>query len=435
MSEAPTPVEPAKNKQTAVAAPKAVPSPAVSADKKHERLLVAYSPLVGTRVTVFLYDGAIFEGTLDSFVTEGEFALILRMATMIRPGRELIDPTIKAGMTFELMNIRFDDMAELKSAGKEGGIGTDAAIAKKKGNFGRERELAKWVPDDEPGEALQLKSPQDSGAWDQFAANEKLFGLKTDFNEEIYTTKLDRAAPHIKAKEAEADRIAREIMASPTSNVHLAEERGKSVSVDEESLYGAVIREKPPGFSEKAAAASSEAPAKTTTTTTTPLKLNPNAKEFKLSANAPEFTPSAPMTYYNKPRRNLQYGNGNTGGYAYNPYAAGYYPAAPMAPYYYADPSAVVVPAVPVVPAVVNDAAASSAAAAAEAPAKPVDSKMNPNATAFYMPTYYVPAPAAYGNYGQPAYGYYAQPQPQPQAVFSQPPQQSTDQKQQPEKQ
>lgn len=385
MSEAPKPAE--APKQTPVS-PKTEPSPA-SVDRKHERLLVAYSPLLGSRVTAFLFDGAIFEGTLDSFVTEGEFALILRMATMVQPGRELIDPNIKAGMTFELMNIRFDDMAELKSAGKEGGIGTDAAISKKKGNFGKERELAKWVPDGEPSEALNLQS-NPSGNWDQFAANEKLFGLKTDFNEELYTTKLDRQAAHIKAKEAEADRIAREIMSAPTSNVHLAEERGKSVAVDEESLYGAVIREKPPGFTEK--------------TEKQPLKLNPSAPEFKLNVNAPEFTPSTPMTFYNKPRRNLQYGNGN--GYGYNPYAAaGYYRPPPMAPYYYVDPAAVAAaPVVAPVAAVPTEAASAPVASAS-------GSKMNPNAAAFFMPSYYMP-PAPYGYYAQPAYGYYAQPAP-----------------------
>jgi hypothetical protein len=384
MSEAPKPTE--APKQT----PQAVPAPVSSLDKKHERLLVAYSPLVGNHVTVFLYDGAIFEGTLDSFVTEGEFALILRMATMVQPGHELIDANIKAGMTFELMNIRFDDMAELKSAGKEGGIGTDAAISKKKGNFGKERELAKWVPDSEPGESLNLQSGSSgTGNWDQFAANEKLFGLKTDFNEEIYTTKLDRQSAHVKSKEAEADRIAREIMASPTSNVHLAEERGKKVMGDEESLYGAVMREKPPGFAEKA-------------TETEPLKLSPAAPEFTLNINAPEFNPSTPMTFYNKPRRNLNYGDG----YGYNNYtAASYYRPPPMAPYYYASAN----PA-PVAPVAIGENVSISVAAASVAPVASVSgSKMNPNATAFFMPTYYAASAPAYGYYAQPAYGYYAQ--------------------------
>lgn len=39
-----------------------------------------------------------------------------------------------------------------------------------------------------------------------------MFGIKTDFNEETYTTKLDRNAPDFKEKERKAAQIASEIM-------------------------------------------------------------------------------------------------------------------------------------------------------------------------------------------------------------------------------
>lgn len=48
--------------------------------------------------------------------------------------------------------------------------------------------------------------------WDQFAANEALFGVKVDFNEEAYTTHLDRNAPDYKEKERKAAQLASEIM-------------------------------------------------------------------------------------------------------------------------------------------------------------------------------------------------------------------------------
>lgn len=50
------------------------------------------------------------------------------------------------------------------------------------------------------------------GSWDQFAVNEKLFGVKAGFDEEAYTTKLDRNAPDFKEKERKAQQIANEIM-------------------------------------------------------------------------------------------------------------------------------------------------------------------------------------------------------------------------------
>jgi PAB1-binding protein PBP1 len=57
------------------------------------------------------------------------------------------------------------------------------------------------------------------GSWDQFAANEKLFGLKTDFDEELYTTRLDRSAPDYKDREKWAIEKANEIQ-RVSSSVH-----------------------------------------------------------------------------------------------------------------------------------------------------------------------------------------------------------------------
>ena len=82
-----------------------------------------------------------------------------------------------------------------------------------------------------------------SGAagWDQFAANKSKFNVDTTFDENIYTTAIDKNAVGI--SEAEADRIAREIMSQGSTNVHVQEERGLRVTADydEEDRYGAVI--------------------------------------------------------------------------------------------------------------------------------------------------------------------------------------------------
>lgn len=60
--------------------------------------------------------------------------------------------------------------------------------------------------------------------WDQFEANETLFGVKSTFNEDLYTTKLDRG-PQMRELEREALRIAREIEGEDTQDLHLAEVR------------------------------------------------------------------------------------------------------------------------------------------------------------------------------------------------------------------
>lgn len=61
-------------------------------------------------------------------------------------------------------------------------------------------------------------------SWDQFKVNEALFGVKSTFNEELYTTKLERG-PRMRELEEEALRIAREIEGEETQDLHLAEVR------------------------------------------------------------------------------------------------------------------------------------------------------------------------------------------------------------------
>lgn len=104
----------------------------------------------------------------------------------------------------------------------------------------RERELQAWQPDGPEGSAnananangAATINPTGTGAtfqrgddltfgpgssgngnqWDQFAANERLFGVRTHFDEDEYTTKLDRSAKDFKERERRAEQIAAEII-------------------------------------------------------------------------------------------------------------------------------------------------------------------------------------------------------------------------------
>lgn len=49
-------------------------------------------------------------------------------------------------------------------------------------------------------------------SWDQFETNARLFGTKTNYQEEIYTTKLNKGGADFKKREKEAERLAGEIM-------------------------------------------------------------------------------------------------------------------------------------------------------------------------------------------------------------------------------
>lgn len=102
---------------------------------------------------------------------------------------------------------------------------TDSAIS---GNRNQgERTLQRWVPDapaDIDG-SLESSRSKSNQPWDQFAENEKRFGLTTDYDENIYTTAIDKSHPQYKQRMAEADRKAREIERSTATNSHIAEER------------------------------------------------------------------------------------------------------------------------------------------------------------------------------------------------------------------
>ena len=85
-------------------------------------------------------------------------------------------------------------------------------------------------------EASRNKSTGGAG-WDQFEANRLLFGLTTDYDEDIYTTKIDKSHPDYSKRFAEADRKAREIEGSIANNSHIAEERiVDNLTVDDSGL-------------------------------------------------------------------------------------------------------------------------------------------------------------------------------------------------------
>ena len=117
---------------------------------------------------------------------------------------------------------------------------------------GRERDLQAWAPSSDlpsapsvPGSGLGDEDTFGPGAngntsWDQFTANEQLFGVKASFDEDVYTTKLNRNAPDFKEREKQAQKIANEILGTTVNNPHVAEERGVVVDdsgVNEEDKY------------------------------------------------------------------------------------------------------------------------------------------------------------------------------------------------------
>ncbi|CAM1504128.1 Fc.00g017190.m01.CDS01 [Cosmosporella sp. VM-42] len=138
--------------------------------------------------------------------------------------------------------------------GNRSSFRTDAAISNSRFN---ERVLQPWVPDSTDGinGALEKSS---GGQWDQFAENERLFGLKTDYDENIYTTQIDTNHPQYRQRIAAAERKAREIERSAPTTAHVAEERvmdfsggGDDEGQNEEDKYSGVRRQDFPPLSNR----------------------------------------------------------------------------------------------------------------------------------------------------------------------------------------
>ncbi|CAJ0882480.1 8928_t:CDS:10 [Entrophospora sp. SA101] len=207
-------------------------------------------PNSGMNVVVTLKSGVKYQGFFRTACTDGEMGVVLRLARRIlskneekttpNPAKESFIILAKDLMDIHATNVDF--FASERPSFERDTFRTDSDITDR--TEIRERELHKWTPD-ESGENI-LENGDNS--WDQFEVNRQLFGITTDFNEEIYTTKLDRSKPDFKEREKAAIALANEINRTTTTNVHMLEERGHIIDesqIDEEQLYGAVARRDP----------------------------------------------------------------------------------------------------------------------------------------------------------------------------------------------
>ena len=252
-------------------------------------------------------------------------------ALVTRPLPELTIPASE----FASLRVGSDALSGATSGGGvangEGGsaaLETDAAIGSKRvGRAGR--SLVAWQPDesDAPlagggdlgglgggGRGSGGGGTTKGGKWDQFSANQAHFGVISTFDEDLYTTKLDKSRIS-GISEEEAARIAAEIESQSSRNFHMAEERGQALGADdddEEARFSAVIRggegdggggdgrgedkndetfgeHTPKSLDDKPQAAAGAAPEVKKST----LGLNPNAKPFSFNPSAKPFTPTA----------------------------------------------------------------------------------------------------------------------------------------------
>ncbi|KAJ8755957.1 hypothetical protein K2173_024502 [Erythroxylum novogranatense] len=228
-----------------------------------DRLVYLTACLIGHLVEVQLKNGSVYSGTCYTTNIEKEFAIILKMArmtkdvpvrgqkaeslsraplkTLIIPGKDVVQLIAKD------VSVTLDGMSSELRHEKQQEILIDSYISQS-GHAEMERELEPWIPDEDDPQCPDLENVFDghwNRGWDQFEANATLFGVTSTFDEELYTTKLERG-PQMREREREAMRIAREIEGEETQDLHLAEERGvhlhDDIDIDEETRYSSVHR-------------------------------------------------------------------------------------------------------------------------------------------------------------------------------------------------
>ncbi|CAL5200045.1 unnamed protein product [Lathyrus oleraceus] len=233
----------------------------------HDRLVYLTTCLIGQQVEVQVKNGSIYSGIFHATNTAKDFGIILKMARLTKdassqrqnPAAEFIGKAPSKILIIpakELVQIIAQGVAVTRDGlpckphhDRYQEIMVDSLISQSHhAELGR--ELKPWVPDGDDLQCPELENIFDgqwNRGWDQFETNKALFGVKSTFNEELYTTKLEKG-PQTRELEVHALRIAREIEGEETRDLHLAEERGlhfdEDFDIDEETRFSSVYRGK-----------------------------------------------------------------------------------------------------------------------------------------------------------------------------------------------
>ena len=230
--------------------------------------------LIGLRVEVHTRDGTIFDGVLYSVHQSEKMGLdILLQYATVRPQESTPNAIMPEGV--QVLRIPHTEFVQIvaknvskptASGGMPGGAGfgapgalssnygvlqTDREIGALNKKGSNEQELVPWNFGDSSSLTAGSESLDDmtlddykSEGWDQIAVNREKFGVKCTYDEEIYTTHLDKEAPEYEERNARAAVIAREIESESSTNIHVLEDRGKNVAGEysEEMMYSAATK-------------------------------------------------------------------------------------------------------------------------------------------------------------------------------------------------
>lgn len=206
-----------------------------------DRLLYLIMCSIGAHIRIATNSGEYLEGTLENIDPT-------TMKVVIKQDSSVVAVNFEDFTDFEISSVDLFNEAVVRNIGS---FKTDSDISANKASAPRRGEnIEKWVPEVGESTGLELEglTLEDSKTdnWDQFQTNERKFGIKSEFDEHMYTTKINKDDPNYKKNLEIADALAKDIESQGHSgNAHLAEERGVAFDdsgIDEEDKYSGVDR-------------------------------------------------------------------------------------------------------------------------------------------------------------------------------------------------
>ena len=210
---------------------------------------------IGEKIHIDLISGDVIEGLLYSIdPINNEYLLINNPRRLSRTGVPLFLKESLLKIYFkEILSINYlinNNIPQEKNNFKNNTFKVDSQISKKSINKIKEEKLVKYEikPEDKNNKYInQTLEDEEDTNWDQFELNKKVYNVISTYDENLYTTKLDKNKITEEDKKF-ADKIYNEIMKTnkDEKNVHILEERGvlqqKDNDMDEEDKYSSVIK-------------------------------------------------------------------------------------------------------------------------------------------------------------------------------------------------
>ena len=203
--------------------------------------------LQGELLRISFISGDIIEGLLFSIdQIKNEFFIINNPRRLSRTNKPIFLKENYLKIYFNEISFIQSDYKNFKPLAK-GNFETDFDISKKKKPKLEKKNLIHYKINE--GEEIYTDSLEDNTneKWDQFEINKMKYNVKSTYDENNYTTTLDKKNISNEQKN-KAEKIIKEIMrdSNKDTNIHILEDRGliEENDLDEEEKYSSVIRNK-----------------------------------------------------------------------------------------------------------------------------------------------------------------------------------------------